>query len=203
MLQRVYTAQNHRFFDNLVSFVAGISSLGLAFQVQASHPTRPFLPTEFLALVGFPNVAGCEFHVFPEPVLAELLANRWPTSMVIHEVPINQAPPSHPIWLTGMQGVHGSMIANAFVQYFEANRGAAESKYGSNVQAWPATWNFGRVVRNALAHKGVINIQNANAAPVAWRTLVYGPAQNGRQLLYQDLTAVEIILLMEEMDALL
>lgn len=203
MPQRVYTPQNHRFFDNLVSFVAGIASLGLALEVQAGHPVRPFGPTDVATLVGFPNVAGCEFRVFAGQVLTELLANRWPASVVIDEVPINHAPPSHPIWLTGMQGVHGSMMANAFVQYFEANRGAVESRYGSNVQAWPATWNFGRVVRNTLAHKGIINFQNANELPVTWRTLTYGPAQNGRQLLYQDLTAVELILLMEEMDALL
>ncbi|WP_146100098.1 hypothetical protein [Limnohabitans sp. TS-CS-82] len=203
MLKHTYTAQSHRFFDNIVSFIAGISSLGLAFQAQAGLPTHQFGPNDFIAVVGLPHVASCEFHVFPEPVLTALLANQWPTRIVIHEVPINHAPPSHPIWLTGMQGVHGSMIANAFVQYFESNRCTAESKYGSNVHAWPATWNFGRVVRNALSHKGIINIQNSSAAPVTWKTLTYGPAQNGRQLLYQDLTAVEFILLMEEMDSLL
>jgi len=117
MVQRTFTAQSHRFFDNLVSFIAAISSLGVAFQVHAGHPVRRFGATDFIALVGFPQVAGCEFHVFPAPVLTELLMNKWPSSIVIHEVPINYTPPSHPIWLTGTQGVHGSMIASAFVQY--------------------------------------------------------------------------------------
>lgn len=203
MIRHVYTPQSHRFFDNLVSFFAGVSSLGLAFQAQAGHSTHPFHPTDYIAIVGTSHVAACELHVFPAPILSCLLANQWPTRIEVHEIPINQSPPSHPITLTGMQGVHGSMIASAFVQYFESNRKAVESKYSSNVQSWPATWNFGRVVRNALAHKGIINIQNANATPASWRTLTYGPAQNGRQLLYQDLTAVELILLMKEMDSLL
>ncbi len=93
------------------------------------------------------------------------------------------------------------MIANAFVQYFEANRSLAVQKYTTNTQAWPPIWNFGRVVRNALSHGGMVDFRNPNAAPVSWRSLSYGPAQNGRQLLYQDITSVELILLMEEMDA--
>lgn len=199
----MYTPQSHRFFDNLVSFVAGVSSLGLAFQAQGGLPTHPFGTNDYIAIVGTSHVAACELHVFPAPILSTLLANQWPTRIEIHEIPINQAPPCHPITLTGMQGVHGSMISSAFVQYFESNRSAVESKYSTNVQAWPAAWNFGRVVRNALAHKGIISIQNPNAAPISWRTLTYGPAENGRQLLYQDLTAVELILLMEDMDSLL
>lgn len=202
MQRHSYTPQKHRFFNSLVSFVAGITSLGLAIEVQARLPVRAFSSADFLTLVGIPSVAACEFRVFAGPVLDELAANRWPTMVMIDEVPINHAPPHHPLWLTGVQGVLGSMISNAFVQYFEENRGAVESKYGGSVQGWPAVWNFGRVVRNALAHKGIINIQNSNASAVAWRTLSYGPAQNGRSLLFQDLTAVEIILLMEDMDAL-
>jgi hypothetical protein len=131
------------------------------------------------------------------------LANRWPTQVVVDETPIAQNPPKYATWLTGLRGVHGSMIFNAFVQYFEANRHRAEAKYGNSTQTWPATWNFGRIVRNAFAHGGKINISNPGASPVVWRTLTYAAAQNGRQLLYQDLTPVEVILLMEEMDTLL
>jgi hypothetical protein len=142
-------------------------------------------------------------HIYAGPVLTELLANRWPTQVVVDETPIAQNPPKYATWLTGLRGVHGSMIFNAFVQYFEANRHRAEAKYGNSTQTWPATWNFGRIVRNAFAHGGKINISNPGASPVVWRTLTYAAAQNGRQLLYQDLTPVEVILLMEEMDTLL
>lgn len=203
MAQRVYTTSSHRFFDNLVTFVASVAALGTAFAIQSNRAARPYGQSDYITLVGFPNVAGCEFRVFPESLLSELLANRWPNRLVIDEVPINHAPPAHPISLTGIQGVHGSMIANAFVQYFEANRSLAEAKYTTNTQAWPPQWNFGRVVRNALSHGGVVHITTPGAAAVSWRTLSYSPAQNGRQLLYQDVTSVELILLMEEMDALL
>jgi hypothetical protein len=203
MPQRTYSPQSHAFFDNLVTFVASVAALGTAFEVQAGQQTRPYARHEYIAIAGIPTVAGCEFHIYVGPVLDELRANRWPTQVVIDEAPIAQAPPKYTTWLTGLQGVHGSMIANAFVQYFEANRHRTEAKYGSSPQNWPGPWNFGRVIRNAFAHGGKINITNPNASPVAWKTLTYAASQNGRQLLYQDFTAVEVILLMGEMDALL
>jgi hypothetical protein len=203
MAQRIYMPQQHAFFDNLVTFVASVAALGTAFEVQAGFPARPYAPNQYIALAGLPAVAGCEFHIYAGPVLEELLANRWPTSLRIDEAPIAQVTPTYSNCLTGLQGVHGAMIANAFVQYFEANRGRIEAKYGNAPQAWPGTWNFGRVIRNAFAHGGTINISNNGAAPVTWRTLSYSAAQNGLQLLYNDLTAVEVILLIEEMDALL
>jgi len=186
-----------------VTFVASVAALGTAFEVQAGLPARPYAPNQYIALAGLPAVAGCEFHIYAGPVLVELLANRWPTSVKIDEAPIAHAPPTYSTWLTGLQGVHGSMIANAFVQYFEANRDRIEAKHGSSPQGWPSTWNFGRIIRNAFAHGGKINITNSAAAPATWRSLSYSAAQNGLQLLYKDLTAVEVILLMEEMDALL
>ena len=89
-------------------------------------------------------------------------------------------PPAHPIFLTGIDGVTASMIANAFVLFFKSNRAFAEAKYTSDAQAW----NFGRIIRNALAHKGVINITNVNAPAVSWRGLSYSRAQNGRRILH-------------------
>jgi len=62
-------------------------------------------------------------------------------------------------------------------------------------------WNFGRIVRNAFVHGGKIDFKNKRAKPVSWRNLSYSPADNGRQIIFQDLTAVEIIILMEDMDA--
>lgn len=203
MAQRIYTPQAHAFFDSLVAFVASVSALGIALEVQSGTPSKPFESNETLAISGLPAVAACEFHVYAGPVLAELLANRWPTRVIIDETPIAQVTPTYNTWLTGLQGVHGSMISNAFVQFFEANRECIESQFGTSTQGWPSVWNFARVVRNAFAHGGTINITNAKSPPVSWRGLAYDANRNGRQLLYNDFTAVEIILLMEDMNALL
>ena len=76
-----------------------------------------------------------------------------------------------------------------------------ELNHGSDPQGWPMIWNFARVIRNAFAHEGKITFRNPTAPSVSWRTLSYSPANNDRQILYQDVTAVEVILLMQDMDA--
>lgn len=201
MVRRTYQQSQHRFFDSLVAFAASASSLGIALAAQKNGNSTGFSPNEFVALTGNPAVAGIEFHFFPHNILSTLVSNGWPTTLVLDEHPINPSPAFHTLNLTGLQGVHGAMIANAFVKYFEETRSLAEAKYSTNTQQWPAVWNFGRVMRNALGHKGTIKFDNPKAQPVVWRSLSYSASDNGKAVLYQDVTAVELILLMEDMDA--
>lgn len=186
-----------------MAFASSIASLGVAFHAQAKGSSRGYTPTDYLALEGKPAVSGIELHFYPHRTLTTLAANGWPSSLSFDEYPLNQASPKHSIQLTGLQRVHGAMISNAFVQYFEANRSLAEAKFSKDTQRWPMEWNFGRVVRNALVHKGSIRIDNKNASAVTWKSLSYSHSENGKQILYRDVTAVELVLLMEEMDALL
>jgi hypothetical protein len=201
MPTRTYSKSKHRFFDSLASFFAGVASVGVAFEVQVGHASRPYGSTDYITLEGMKSVSGCEFRFFPKSLLDTLGANDWPQQLVVEEIQLAAQSPSYPVWLTGLIGIHGSLIASAFVTYFEDHRGAIEGKHGKDPYAWPSCWNFARVVRNALSHGGVVNFLNAAAPPVSWRTLTYSPAQNGRQLLYKDVTAVELILLLEDMDA--
>jgi hypothetical protein len=203
MSQRTYQRAQHRFFDSLVAFTASVSSLGVALAAQRNGSASGFPPNEYVALTGNPAVAGVEFHFYPHNMLSTLVSNGWPTTLVIDESPINPSLTAHPLTLTGLQGVHGAMIANAFVKYFEETRLLAEAKYSKDTQQWPAVWNFGRVMRNALGHKGEIKFKNPKAQPVAWKSLSYSPSDNGRLVLYKDVTAVELILLMEDMDAVI
>lgn len=202
MIQRTYIQSQHRFFDSLVGFIASVSSLGSALAAQKNGNSPGFSPTEYAALTGNPAVTGIEFHFFPHNILSTLVSNGWPTTLVLDEHPINQQQPAHPLSLTGLQGVHGAMIANAFVKYFEETRPLVDAKYSKNTQ-WPSVWNFGRVIRNALVHKGTIRFDKPNFQPVAWRSLSYSHSDNGKAVLYHDVTAVELILLMEDMDAVI
>lgn len=203
MIQRTYLQSQHRFFDSLVAFTASASSLGIALAAQKNGNSPGFSPNEYVALTGNPTVAGVEFHFFPHKILSALVGNGWPTTLVLDEHPINPQPVVHSLNLTGLQGVHGAMIANAFVKYFEETRTFTEAKYSTNCQQWPSVWNFGRVIRNALGHKGTIKFDNPNAQPVTWKSLSYSPSDNGKAILYHDVTAVELILLMEDMDAVI
>ena len=202
MPQHTYHRSQHRFFDSLVTFIAGASSLGIALDAQKNGIAQGYTPTQYLALTGNPTVSGSEFHFYPYSLFSTLANNDWPALLVLEEYPIKQFPVIYPLNLIGLQVVHGAMVANAFVKFFEETRSLVETKYSTETQKWPAVWNFGRVMRNALGHKGVIKIDNPNAQPVSWSKLSYSPSDNGKPVLYHDVTAVELILLMEDMDAL-
>ena len=201
MTQHIYYKSQHRFFDSLVAFTASIASLGIALPAKANGNSSGYSPSDYLTLTGNPKISGIEFRFFPKNILSALVNNTWPSGVVFEEYPINLAPNTLQLNLTGLQRVHGAMISNAFVKYYEDNKLLVEGMYTTDRQNWPSVLNFGRVIRNALAHKGCINFTNPNAAAVTWRSLTYSPLDNGRSILYHDLTAVELIFLMEEMDA--
>jgi hypothetical protein len=100
-----------------------------------------------------------------------------------------------------LQRLMGSLYEQAFISYFEGVRDLIEVKHGSKTANWPVTLNFGRVVRNAFAHGSAIDIRDATT--VAWRGVAYSRSQNGRQVIYNDLTAGDVTLLMLDMDQLL
>lgn len=195
-----YSRSRHRFFDDLVTFLSSIASLGIAFDAHRVGTTRAYQPTDYLTLEGIARVSNLEVRFFPYSAMQILLANGWPTEIYLDDRPLGNPAPPHPLWLTGLQGLHGSMIEAAFVHYFETVRPVVEQNHGADPHNWPSVWDFARVVRNAFAHAGQITFQNPAAPSVAWGSLSYSPADNGRQILYQDVTAVEIILLMEDMD---
>jgi len=158
---------------------------------------------ENIIIRGRPNVSGLQFAFYPHDLMQVLVKNDWPVTVELHEQPYESSVEGMSIHITGLKRLHASLIESAFVHYFESFRPEVEAKYGTDVQSWPTEWDFGRVVRNAFAHGGKIDIRNDNAPPVAWKTLTYTSNDNGRQIIYQDVTPVEIILLMEDMDAVI
>jgi hypothetical protein len=78
---------------------------------------------------------------------------------------------------------------------------AIEEKFGKEVESWPNVWNFARLVRNAFSHGGRIKISNPKTPKIIWRELEYDYFSNGKSIMYSDLTAVELIFLMIEMDS--
>jgi hypothetical protein len=93
------------------------------------------------------------------------------------------------------------IIAPIFLMFFERYNVWLRDHLGEP-NNWPATLNFARVVRNAIAH-GKIEIRNSNAPPVTWRGLTYSYADNGKQIFGTDIKLGEIIaLIFDASDAL-
>jgi len=91
----------------------------------------------------------------------------------------------------------GSLYEQAFVTYLAKNESAIKANHGSQ-KPWPDVLNFGRIVSNAFAHGGTINIKHGSSG--SWGGISYSEGDNGRRVLYNDLSAGDLTLLMLEMD---
>lgn len=94
------------------------------------------------------------------------------------------------------------LVGDAFVSYYERHIDTVESIWGKERNGnWPSVWKFGWAMRNACAHNGLIYFRRKDDSGVSWQNLKYGYGDNDRQVLFDEITGVELILLMEEMDA--
>lgn len=139
--------------------------------------------------------------VFETPQLFDPITRLgWPLSVELRFQARAPGPVTRFPTPNGIQKLMGSVYEHAFISYFEGIRDLVKTKHGKTA-SWPQAINFGRVVRNAFAHGSTIDIRDATT--VAWRGVTYSRSQNGRQVIYNDLTAGDVTLLMLDMDQLL
>jgi len=106
--------------------------------------------------------------------------------------------------LLSIPGYFDTMVAALFVYHFEMCHFWLKANNKSDTTHWAMPLKFGRVVRNALAHGGQIEItprQNQPVpAPVTWCSLTYSMADNGKMILGTDIYGADLISLMIEVD---
>jgi len=199
-----YTPQEHGFYEELVRLVICLGSVGKAIELHATGAAKKFKTSETFAIQGKEGVSGLEVHVFPRPFYDRLLspAGKQAEFVRVIKKPINPSPPKHPIQLNNVQVLMARLVGDAFVSYYERHLDTVEARWGRDSQGnWPMVWWFAWAVRNACSHNGKIFIRDPSHAGVQWRNLKYDFMDNGRSVLFDDLTGVELILLMEEVDA--
>ncbi len=101
--------------------------------------------------------------------------------------------------ISGFRNVIMYAVVPIFVDFYENSKPWLKANVSTDRQQWPAIWNFGRVIRNATAHGGNLNITNPDAPPVSWHRLSYGPGDDGREVVGGDLSFADMIILMIEM----
>lgn len=199
-----YTAVEHGFYEELVRLVICLGSVGKAIELHSIGAVKKFKTADTIVIEGKQNVSGLELHFFPRPFYDRLLSTSGKQAEFVRVIkqPINPLPPKHPILLPNVQAMMARLVGDAFVSYFERHLDAVESRWGRESQGnWPMVWWFAWAVRNACSHNGKIHFKSEKHPAVNWRSLKYDFNDNGRAILFDDLTGVELILLMEEMDA--
>ena len=199
----IYT-QKHRFFDDLVTLLTSLASFATQMDIyKHGH-------CEGLNLNRSMAIGGCtiptDLIFWPHKVMPTLASKNWPTQLELTEAPLCSGMPksiSFELSSNEIKDVTALATQGSFIRYYETMISQVEKAFGSDRKNWPPIWNFGRVVRNAFAHGGKITFENPLAANVSWKNITYSPSDNGRQIMYKDIAYVEVVYLMDEMDAVL
>lgn len=186
-----------RYYEDVRGYLMALA--GLTHMVEAGQGgTKPYRPDDSIRLDS--GLEAAAWYWKPEDAVTSVAHNQVPTHLTLGRLATNDSGRG-PMSL-GALGVmlegYGQVLGSNF---FERHRTAIESRFGSNPHTdWPTVWNFARVVRNAMSHKGAIRIDNANAPAVGWKGLSYSYADNGRTILHVDLWPGDLIDLIVELD---
>ena len=183
-----------RFFRNLATAQAATAAYIIGHIVHAAGEAPAVGKSGPISQVCYTRPVELEF--MPEEVLGPMTQGRWPSTINLrfHE---RTGSPSVTSSLSAVQLLMASLYEHAFIAYFENSRPEIEAKHG-RVANWPNTLTFGRIVRNAFADGGNIDIRDS--ATAAWGGITYSASCNGRRVVYNDLSQGDLTLLMVDMD---
>jgi len=207
-----YRRCRHRFFDDLVTLLASLACADRALAL-IDGAERPITPQYTLIFQGNGAVTREELLFRPHSLLRSLAGNVWPGSLDVEFQTLSGMSPSvqalgRPV--VARRPLHTSVMRVAFLSYYEATKELAEAKWGASkadkMRHWPGVWQFAWVVRNSCAHGGrdaLLTLSDPSTV-VSWRGLKYrGEVDDGRPILGHGVTLVELLRLMEDMDAAL
>ena len=191
----------HHFFDELVAMLLATAANSFTLNVHRLGKPHLFDASHRIWLQGMPKITNIEIGFFPLPLVTTLANNQPPNTLDLLTAPLGTNTVPNPTSVNTLIGPTERIIAGLFIGYFERLLLTVEQRYGLNNTSWPAVCNFGRVVRNAFAHGGVVNFTNPKAQPVTWRGCTLSPADNGNQLFYRYLAFAEVVALFTDLDA--
>src|SRR5580704_4625725 len=160
----------HRCFDQLATAQAATAAYIIGHAVQAGGTLPVFRPGNPISQVCFTRPVELEFE--PSEVLGPISQLEWPSVIHLKFHAGAGRPPDMPR-AYGVQRLMGSLYEQAFVTYYEKNVADMMTKY-VNKRRFPVALGFGRIIRNAFAHGGTVNITDGLSA--AWGGISYSDA---------------------------
>ncbi len=190
MKEKILFTKSHRFFDGAVTYFSSLASVNLVRDSIRKGFAEPYEKNEAFVFVG--KLTNVTYRFFPYDTYSKIMENSWPSQIELGVVAKVKEPAKT---ISGFKYFYSSITQSTFINYFESIK--SDIKGLSNP---PDILEFGRVIRNAFAHNNKIDIRNKDASPVKWKTLEYSYKDTGRQILFNDVDPVEIMILMKEMD---
>ena len=89
-------------------------------------------------------------------------------------------------------------ISIVFVSFYQKYNDWLHDNVSKSSSDWPEALQFARLVRNAMAHDGCINIPKGRAVGAKWHHLVYGKADHGTRIVGPVLASGDLLILLVE-----
>lgn len=128
---RNYTRSQHRFFDELVSFLAAFGSLATALRFYAGVTPAVLGPRKVIGLQGS-HVSNLSLSYTPSTVLSEIAQNRLPTAIQMVEGARTSIPPEDLSSLTSVNELSISLIGSTLIRYYESVIPIVRNRFGTD-----------------------------------------------------------------------
>ncbi|WP_156950572.1 hypothetical protein, partial [Hyphomonas oceanitis] len=177
---------SERYFDDIQSYLVALIGLAHMIEVGKSGKSTPYDPQHTVRLDCARESAS--WYWSPNSTLQMLASNFVPANLEIERVGRATTLSTSPLNLGAFGNLlegFGQVLATNF---YERHQQSIIDKFGKDPNlSWPNVWNFARVVRNAMSHRGELHFRSSSAPTVSWKGLSYSFSDNGRNILHQDI----------------
>lgn len=191
---------SERYFDDVQSYLVALIGLAHMVEVGKSGKSTAYENQHTVRLDCARELAS--WYWAPSSTLQSLASNVVPAKLEIERVERATSLGTGPLELGALGNLlegFGQVLAT---NYYERHRQRIVDKFGEDPNlSWPSVWNFARVVRNAMSHRGELHFRSSTAPAVSWKGLSYSPKDNGRNILHQDIWPGDLFDLLFEMDS--
>jgi hypothetical protein len=182
----------HSFFDDLLTFLVAISSIGATYGAHSGRNAR-WRPQESVTFSGIGRGNRLNVVFYPSDAMDAFAQGSWPDVLRLFVEEQTRRDPQEDF---DAPNFVSPLLTAVFVRYYQRIADDYPEAMNSDIG------HFARLVRNAFAHDGSVRMA-LQGVRARWRDIEYSPDDNGKRILGVDLGPVEIFQLMFDLDALL
>lgn len=159
---------SYSFFDGVVSYLAGICSSSFVLYTYLSGGSL-YTENHYIYFEGREKATNCIYYLFPYDIFKPLLNNCWPTSIKLF-----YKEKTFPDSVESENEIHGfkqvflDLGQATYIQFWEKIKQKIISQFSNVQNSWPNIFQFGWIIRNALAHNFKIEINDKKVKNVSW-----------------------------------
>lgn len=191
--------KSYTFFDGVVTFIAGVCSTNLLIDSYLTEAT-PYKDGHYLYFEGRKNATNKIYYFFPFDIYKYIIENKWPENIKIYHKEKsfddkNETTGS----IIGFAKVFLSLGQATYIQFWESIKDNIINQFGNDQTKWNNIFQFGWIIRNALAHNFKVTINNKSFENITWKGLNFGYSTNETDI-SEQIMFIELIFLMKDIE---